>query len=59
MVRSIDIVPTILEIAGLEPILGQGVSLLPLIRGREFPVFYKVIDKIIDVGKKRLTGDSK
>jgi len=36
MVRMIDIVPTILEIASCEQLLGQGRSLLPLIRGEKF-----------------------
>ena len=40
MVRTIDIVPTILDIANCQPLLGQGKSLLPLIRGEKFPELY-------------------
>lgn len=44
MVRTIDIAPTILELAGLPSFLGQGMSLLPLIRGEEFPELYAFME---------------
>ncbi|GAG38437.1 unnamed protein product, partial [marine sediment metagenome] len=44
MVRTIDIVPTILEIAGCDPLLGQGKSVVPLIRGREYPEVYAFME---------------
>ena len=44
MVRTIDIAPTILEFVGFQPLLGQGISLLPLIRGKNFPEFYAFME---------------
>ncbi|MFX1255622.1 MAG: sulfatase-like hydrolase/transferase [Promethearchaeota archaeon] len=40
MVRTIDIVPTILDIAKCKPLLGQGISLLPLIQDKKLPQLY-------------------
>lgn len=44
MVRTIDIVPTILDIAGCIPIRGQGISLLPLVRGEDFPQIHAFME---------------
>ena len=44
MVRTIDIVPTILEITSCEQLLGQGRSLFPLIRGEKFPELYAFME---------------
>ncbi|MFX0211471.1 MAG: sulfatase-like hydrolase/transferase [Candidatus Hodarchaeota archaeon] len=44
MVRTIDIVPTILDITGCPPILGQGMSLLPLINGAKFSQIFAYME---------------
>lgn len=40
MVRNIDIAPTLLDLAGLGPMQGQGISLVPLLNGEDIPPLY-------------------